>query len=118
MKPLKSTLLVLLSVGLTSCATILNEDLQQVNVSSTRPINGTVDGVPFSGPGVIAVKRAKAPKMILVETEGCTRQVALQNSVDPIFFVNIFSGGLFGSTTDYVSEKMWKYQDQVIIPCN
>jgi len=40
-----------------------------------------------------------------------------EKSVDPKFFVNILSGGSFGSTTDYSTEKMWKYNENVVISC-
>lgn len=100
------------------CATILNDDMQTITISSTaEKLKGNIDGIPFRGPGVVSVKRAKADKIINIETAGCQRQTALSSTVDPKFFINIISGGTFGSTTDYASEKMWKYQDQVVIPC-
>ncbi|MCO5114723.1 MAG: hypothetical protein M9899_11200 [Bdellovibrionaceae bacterium] len=115
---MKKVLLFVSLLALSGCATILNEDLQNVNVSSTAEvIKGNVDGVPFTGPGIIAVKRSKADKVVNITTEGCQQQVLLASSVDPKFFINILTGGTFGSTTDYASEKMWKYQDQVIVPC-
>lgn len=105
-------------VGLSGCATILNEDLQNINVSSSAgEIKGSIDGIPFTGPGIIPVKRAKGDKIINVTTEGCQKQAILVSSVDPKFFINILTGGTLGSTTDYMSEKMWKYQDQIVIPC-
>lgn len=104
---------------MTGCASILNEKTQQINVSSSngKPIQGTVDGVPFTGPGPVTVTRAKAAKVVAVETPGCAKQTVVDNSVDPKFFINILSGGAFGSTTDYATEKMWKYSDNVVVSC-
>jgi hypothetical protein len=104
---------------MTGCASILNEKTQQINVSSSngKPLQGTVDGVPFTGPGVVSVTRAKAAKIVAVETPGCAKQTVVENSVDPKFFINILSGGAFGSTTDYSTEKMWKYADTVVVSC-
>jgi hypothetical protein len=106
-------------VLMTGCASILNEKTQQINVSSSngKPIQGSVDGVPFTGPGVVSVQRAKAAKVVTVETPGCAKQTVVDNAVDPKFFINILSGGAFGSTTDYATEKMWKYSDNVVISC-
>lgn len=110
----------LVSVALLSgCASILNEKTQQVNVSASngKPIKGSVDGVPFTGPGIVTVQRQKASKVFNVDTDGCAKQTSVENSVDPKFFINILSGGAFGSTTDYSTEKMWKYADNVVISC-
>ncbi len=110
----------LVSVALLSgCASILNEKTQQVNVSSSngKAIKGTVDGVPFTGPGIVSLQRQKASKIFNVDTAGCAKQTTVENDVDPKFFINILSGGTFGSTTDYSTEKMWKYSDNVVISC-
>ena len=115
---MKFLVIGLLGLLLSSCATILNDDLQNINVSSSaESIKGTIDGVPFKGPGIVQVKRAKSDKIIVVDTPSCNKQTLLVSTVDPKFFINILTGGTFGSSTDYGSEKMWKYQDQVIIPC-
>lgn len=108
-------------VLMTGCASILNEKTQQINVSSSngKPIQGTIDGVPFNGPGVVSVLREKRAKIINVETAGCTKQTAVESNVDTKFFINIFGGG-FGassSTTDYATDKMWKYTDSIVVSC-
>ncbi len=112
--------LVVASIVLASgCATILNEDTQRINVMSSNgeKIKGNIDGVPFEGPGIVAVQRANQDRIINVETEGCAKNTVMPKSVDPVFFVNILSGGAFGSTTDYASEKMWKYENSVTVNC-
>lgn len=105
---------------MTGCASILNDKTQQINVSSSnaKPIQGTVDGVPFTAPGIVSVQRQKSTKIISVETPGCTKQTALENNVDLKFFANLLIPfGTFGSTTDYSTEKMWKYSENVVIAC-
>ena len=111
--------LVLIALLLTaSCATILNDETQTITVSSTKDIKGTINGVAFKAPGIVMVRRKKQDQILNVSTKGCNQQVALNSQVDSKFFINILSGGTFGSSTDYSTEKMWKYQDQVIIHCN
>lgn len=107
------------SLVLGGCASILNDATQPVNVSTSngKEIKGTIDGVPFSAPGVVNVTRANQNKVIVTETAGCTKETALQKEVDPKLFINILSGGAFGSTTDYSTEKMWKYSDNVVVAC-
>ncbi len=108
-----------LSLSLTGCASILNDKAQAVNVSSSTgsDIKGTVNGMPFTAPGVVHLVRENTNKIFVTETEGCTKQTVAEKSVDPKFFINILSGGVFGSTTDYATDKMWKYSENVVISC-
>ena len=101
------------------CATILNDETQRINVLSSngKPLAGSIDGIPFTGPGIVTVKRAKADKTITADTEGCAKQTNLASTVDGKFFINILSGGAFGSTTDYASEEMWKYSESITVAC-
>lgn len=104
---------------LSGCASILNESTQQVNVSASSgaSIKGTVNGQPFNAPGVVKLTRENKDKIFYTETQGCARETVAEKTVDMKFFVNILSGGAFGSTTDYATEKMWKYSDNVVISC-
>lgn len=111
---------VIASVALMSgCASVLNEKTQAVNVSSSngKPISGSVDGTPFTGPGVVKVTRAPNAKVFKVDTEGCAKQTAVDNGVAGAFWGNILIGGFLGSSTDYGTDKMWKYSDTVVIDC-
>ena len=110
---------LLLAMSLTGCASILNDKTQSINVSSSTgsDIQGTVNGMPFKAPGVVNVIREKKDKLFLTETEGCAKETVAEKSVDGKFFINILSGGAFGSSTDYSTDKMWKYNDNVIISC-
>lgn len=111
---------VLVVSTLSGCSTILNDETQKINITSSnaKPIQGNVDGVSFTGPGIVEVKRANADKKVVVDTPNCTKETLLAKQVDSKFFINILSGGAFGSTTDYASEEMWKYDDNVVIQCN
>lgn len=105
---------------LTGCASIINDNNQMVNIvsSNNTPIKGTIDSVPFAGPGVVSINRSKKDKIIMLDTPTCTKQTLMQSSVDNVFWINILTSGPFGSTTDYATEKMWRYQDTVVIPCS
>lgn len=105
--------------ALSGCATILNDDTQQVNVSSSTgsEITGTVDGMPFKAPGIVRLTRENKDKIFITETEGCSKQVVAPKTVDLKFFINVLSGGAFGSTTDFATANMWKYSDNIVIPC-
>lgn len=106
-------------VALTGCASILNDDTQKVNVSASngKEIQGTIDGTPFKGPGPVDFKRDKAGKTLITSTEGCAKETVIESNVDPKFFINLLSGGAFGSSTDYGTGKMWKYADNVVVSC-
>ena len=107
------------AVSVAGCASIINEKTQSVNLvtSNGRKAEVSIDGVPFQAPGVATFKRAKADKMITTKDPKCNQTTIAPSTVDNVFFINIISGGVFGSTTDYSTEKMWKYQDTVTISC-
>jgi len=107
---------IVFSVG---CASIINDKTQSVSVRSSvgSEISGSIDGIQFKGPVSVPVTRAKADKVIVVDTPNCANQTVLESSVSPAFFGNIIFGGLLGSSTDYSTEKMWSYDYTVIINC-
>ncbi|MCY4745803.1 hypothetical protein NYO99_12540 [Pelomonas sp. UHG3] len=119
MKKLNAAALVAIAVLSTGCASILNDQTQGVNITSStgKPITGTVDGKAFTGPGVVQFTRAKGDKIVTVDTAGCAKNTTVASSVDSKFFINILSGGALGSTTDYSTERMWKYADSVVVSC-
>ncbi len=110
---------LLIVLTLTGCASILNDQTQPINVSSSTGsnISGTVNGAPFKGPGVVNLVRENKNKIFVTETEGCTKETVAEKSVDMKFFINVLSGGPLGSSTDYATDKMWKYDENVVINC-
>ncbi|SFZ70981.1 adenosine deaminase [Chitinimonas taiwanensis] len=106
-------------VLLSGCASILNEETQKINVSTSNGAEAklSVDGKTFTAPGVVEVKRQKTDKVLVSETPNCAKETAMASKVDSKFFINILSGGAFGSTTDYATEKMWAYQDSIVVAC-
>jgi hypothetical protein len=119
MKKIAFAIACISAVALSGCASILNEKTQPVNVSGSngKPIEGSIDGVAFTGPGVVNVPRENKDKILVTDTAGCVKETAMPKSVDTKFFINIISGGVFGSTTDYSTEKMWRYSESVVVAC-
>lgn len=104
---------------MSGCSSIINEKTQQVNVQTPNgmKVSGTVNGQPFNAPGVVALVRENKNKVFVSDISGCKSETVAEKTVDPIFFINVISGGPFGSTTDYSTEKMWKYADNVTLNC-
>lgn len=103
-----------------SCATILSGTKQKISVNSTGKTGVTfqLDNKTYKTPAIITVKRENEDKVIKVLDEDCSqKQVLLNKKINPVFFVNLLSGGVFGSTTDYISNAMWRYDDNVQIQC-
>lgn len=120
MQKLAFQILLLASlVSLSACATIMNDKTQKINVTTStgREIEGTVDGMPFKAPSILEVTRHKQDKIFVTNDPKCNQSTIAPKSIDSVFWVNIITGGVFGSTTDYASEEMWKYQDTVTITC-
>lgn len=120
---MKKTLTVLAAATAlmtTGCATILSGETQSINVATSngQAIQVSIDGAQYNAPGIITIPKSdEQTKVISTQAQGCTKETALTRDIEPTFFVNILTGGVIGSTTDYASKSMWKYQDNVTVTC-
>ncbi len=118
MKNLKNLIsITTLAILMTGCASILNDKTQNVNVSTSngQKVSGVVNGQVFRAPGVVSLFRENKDKVFVADDAKCVKETVVAKAVDPIFFINIVS--VYGSTTDYSTEKMWKYSENVVINC-
>jgi uncharacterized protein YceK len=117
---MKKNLLIAMSLSsailFSGCATILSGKTQNINVTS-YPSHQKVQigSQTVVTPSIVTVKRSKED--LVLRSENCNDQKLLASKVNPVFFVNILSGGAFGSTTDYATGAMWKYDDNVNLNC-
>ena len=94
----------------TGCASILKGSEQPVNINSNVDeaevlINGQMVGrTPFSG----TIQRKSKTVLIVQKTGYMSRSIVLDTGIEPVFWVNILIGGVFGSTTDFATGSMWK----------
>jgi uncharacterized protein YceK len=103
-------------VMFSGCASILSGKHQQVNVTSTPSHQEiTVGSQTITTPAVVSVRRSD--ESLIVKSKNCDDQKLLASKINPVFFVNILSGGAFGSTTDYATDSMWKYDENVHLDC-
>lgn len=104
---------------LSGCASILNEKTQPINISASngKEAVGTIDGQAFKTPGIVSVTRENKNKIAVVTTEGCAKETLMEKSVDSKFWINILTGGVWGSSTDYSTDKMWRYSENIVISC-
>lgn len=116
---MKLVLSMVAVMGLSSCATILNDDTQKINVTTSNNVktNITVNGQEYKAPAIITLKRSKEDLVLRAENPNCTQQYLVKSEIDNKFWINILSGGTFGSTTDFASEEMWTYQDEIELKC-
>jgi len=122
MKPVLKFMLIACMVCLVAflggCATILSGKTQSINVTteSGKKYTASINGQKYTVPSVIELTRENKDKVLALE-ECPDQKVLLHKEINPVFFVNIFSGAL-GSTTDYASDSMWKYQpEHVDVKC-
>jgi len=102
------------------CATVMDGETQTISINSNPSgLRATIDGKVIHTPAIIKVKREGYDRVIRVDDDKlkCHKIIALNKHVNPTFFANLLSGGSFGSTTDYASGSMWKYDDNVNINC-
>ncbi len=103
----------------TGCATILKGKTQKVNIatSNNKQITVNVDGKTVTAPGIVEVARKNENLVVSTSEKGCTPNTSVDSSIEPVFFVNILSGGVLGSTTDYATGSMWKYDSNITVNC-
>jgi len=111
--------MALLVLGITGCATILNDETQKINVTSStgEKFSFSIDGKSYEGPAIVDVQRTKADKFIISDSPNCNKQTLVPAKVDNKFWINILTGGVFGSTTDYSTEEMWGYDTNAVVSC-
>ena len=98
------------------CATILSGKKQSINVASSPSGKMVeVDGRTIQTPSIVTIDRGKDD--LIVKCKDGNNQKILSKKINPVFFVNILSGGAFGSTTDYTSGAMWQYDENINLEC-
>jgi len=110
--------LAIVFLSLTGCATILTDKTTKVNVTTSNGKAATVNikGTNYQVPGIINIPKSK-DDLVLKTSGECEGQAFSASKIEPTFWINIISGGAFGSTTDLASDKMWKYDDNMDIKC-
>ncbi len=101
---------------LTGCATIMTGKTQKINLTSQKPQTVEIDGVEYKAPAIVTLEKEDKDKVLTVKE--CNKKILLKKEIEPTFWVNILLGGVFGSTTDYASKSMWKYEpDNIDVDC-
>lgn len=106
------------ALSLTGCATILNDTTHTANIQTSDGAKAqlNINGMTVEAPGVVELPRQKDGITIKSVDNRCN-ETNVNSKVDTKFFINILSGGVFGSTTDYASDKMWTYDDTIVVQC-
>lgn len=103
-----------LVIGLTlaGCATILGGKTQILTV------NANVEGAEVflndrllgTTPLSVSIKRGQVGVLRVTADGYQPYQIAMNKKISTLFWVNILSGGSFGSTTDYATGAMYEYE--------
>jgi hypothetical protein len=95
------------------CASIISSSKQTVTIASD-PDDAIIqiDGIQMGKtPATFPLERSSKNKTLTVSKNGYESQnVPLKSSVNPVYFGNIVSGGLLGSTTDLISGAAHEYR--------
>ena len=107
-----SSLTLILSLTLLSCASIFTGTTDTVSFNSTPSgaqvlINGVQIGVT---PLTTSVAKSTSTSVVIRKEGYADYQFVLQTSMEPWFFGNIILGGLIGSLTDVASGAVNQYE--------
>ncbi len=116
MKTMSLSVAVLMLSG---CASLMTAEEQSIKITSSTstPIEVTVDDKTTTTPGTVVVLRDGKDKVVTSAAANCQNATPIKKTVTPVFFGNIVIGGLFGSTTDSSTGKMWDYAETVEVSC-
>lgn len=121
MKKIAAVALIASATSLTGCATILSGSTEIINVSTTSgekvevTVRGQKTAQTFTTPTVITIQKG-GDLVFTPDSENCAPHIA-SKSIESTFFVNILTGGLFGSSTDFSSGSVWSYDNNILINC-
>jgi hypothetical protein len=114
MKKIFSSVVLTASVlAASGCASIMSGEQQQLSINSNVrgakvEINGVEVGTtPFLGK-VNKPKSGDANVITLSAPGYDTKKVNVATEIEPTFWVNVLTGGPFGSTTDYQTGSMYR----------
>lgn len=119
MKALKLVVPAMVISVVSGCASILTDDVTKVNLTTSngKTTTVTIDGQEFTAPGIATVTKDGNDKVIVADSETCKGETSLPKKVEDEFYINILSGGAFGSTTDFATNKMWGYANDATVSC-
>lgn len=108
----RGLLVVALSLTLGGCATILGGKTQLITVNSN--VSGAevlLNDVPLGKTPLTATIKRGQTGVLRVRADGYQPySIAMNKKISTLFWVNIFSGGAFGSSTDYSTGAMYEYE--------
>ncbi len=117
---IKTVFASLVLVVASGCASIVTDGQTAINVqtSNGQKVKVSVDGMKFDVPGMVIAQKNGQDKMFLVEGSQCDSTTVVPTKIETAFWGNILVGGLLGSTTDSSTNKMWTYEESVVINCS
>lgn len=113
-----------IAVAFSGCASIIKGRTKNVNVMTSTGDEAQAKIFTSNGmqevilPQVISMKKDSQDLTITIKENRCTRSSTFMSSskIEPWFWGNILTGGVFGSTTDASTGAMWTYDDNIIVP--
>lgn len=114
-------LIAAIAISMTAgCASLFNDKSQIVMVvtSNGKTVPIMVDGMPYQAPGIVMLQRAQDPKIITTTDDDCVKVTVAESELDSWFWGDVIALSLLSTTIDYATEKMWRYQEHIVLNCS
>lgn len=119
----KIAIIIILTSMLSGCATIIKGKTQNINIMTSDGENAQATVFSKTGmmdtelPRYVSVHKSSQDVTIRVKEDECHKETiaVAPSKIEPWFWGNIISGGVFGSSTDYSTGAMWSYDTNVIV---
>lgn len=101
---------------LAGCATIMNEDMVTVPVTTTPPgARLVVNGMEYTSPATVTAPRGKGDFKVSITKDGYQPvDLMLTQSEDAWLWGNILFGGIIGLVVDYVSGDAYDFDPEEV----
>ncbi len=117
---IKTAFASLVLVVASGCASLVTDSQTVINVqtSNGQKVKVSVDGMQFEAPGMILAHKNGQDKMLLTENSQCASSTVIPTKLEPSFWVDVILISPLSTTVDYATDKMWTYEEFVVLNCS
>jgi hypothetical protein len=116
---MKIPIIILLSIILSTCATVMNKPITKTTIFTTKPskIVFKTDTIPtVNNELILKVQRTREPLKIAVLTDSLQKNLVIKSRLSSEFYTNLFvPSGIIGLLVDLRTPKRFTYPNKIYI---
>lgn len=119
LQAVKAAMIATVIAATSGCASIMTDDIASLNVktSSGKQAQVTHENQEYTIPGVILVRKDGKDKIFNSQSENCQNTTVVEKEIEPWFWGDVVLLSPLSTIVDYANDKMWTYDETVVINC-